>query len=102
MRDMFRIVGLHGEDDPKRTKNRESRRKGNFSLIFPRSIAAKSGKPQNSSKPTLGLRKEEIEDGAVPALAIGVSVESKVVEKVEEREEAKEEEKVEPPMVPCC
>jgi len=108
VRDMFRIVGLYGQEDVKRTKKRESRRKGDFSLIFPREIASKSGKRKVDpvKKPASGFRWEEIEVGGVAPVT--VTEVTKVEGKVEERQvEQKVEGNVDvlpsaPPMVPCC
>jgi len=106
VRDMFRTVGLHGEENVKHTKKRESRRKGAFVLIFPRSIAPKSGKRRKGQKPALGLRWDEIEAGDV-ALA-PATTEVPMAVPVEEKEEvaAKVEERLDVPAapvgIPCC
>lgn len=112
VRDMFRTVGLHVQEDVKHTKKRESRRKGDFTLIFPYSIHPRSGKRKPGQKAAFGLRWDEIVASPNSDVAPVTSTEATLpVEKVEEKVAAPEkvEEKLEeivevpvPPMVPCC
>lgn len=87
---MFRIVGLYGQEDKKRTKKRESRRKGDFYLICPRTIAPKSGK-KGRKRCALGIRWDELEGQN------DVAGEAKVEENLAE---VKVEEKAKPDEVP--